>query len=68
MQSRSAFAAWHHRAERVVTCEGLQVLLPQQMFFLVVQRTEELPARPTVQVLVSRPLWTGRLSEQGGAC
>lgn len=51
---------------RVVTCEGLEVLLPQQMFLLVMQRTEELPACLTVQVLVSMPLWTARMSEQGG--
>lgn len=50
----------------MVTCEGLQVLLPQQVFFLVMQRTEELPACLTVQVLVSMPLWTERGSEQGG--
>lgn len=47
-------------AHRALTCERLQVLLPQQVLSLVVQRTEELPARPTVQVLASLPLRTER--------
>lgn len=41
-----------------VTCEVLQVLLSQQVFLLVMQRTEELPAGRIVQVIAVIPLWT----------
>ena len=53
--------------QRLVTCEVLQVLLPQQVLSLVMQGTEELPAGPTVQVIILIPLWTETVSgEQGG--
>ena len=43
------------------------MLLPQQVLPLVMQGTEELPAGPTVQVIVLIALWTERApGEQGG--
>lgn len=43
------------------------MLLPQQVLPLVMQGTEELPAGPTVQVIILIPLRTETVSgEQGG--
>ena len=43
------------------------MLLPQQVLPLVMQGTEELPAGPTVQVIVLIGLWTEIVpGEQGG--
>ena len=43
------------------------MLLPQQVLPLVMQGTEELPAGPTVQVIVLIGLWTEIFpGEQGG--